>query len=326
VLLAIDADVVIPSPSWVSYAPQVCLIGRQPISVPIPAAAGGIPDPALLVGQLDAARRRGLSPKALIVTQPDNPTGTIASRALLEQVTSIARDNNMWVIADEIYRDLTYNPSEFVSVADVAPDITIITSGLSKSLALGGWRIGVLRVPDHADGQSILGDVTAIGSEIWSSMSAPVAGAAKVAYDEPAEIVDYIDRARQLHAKVSRAVFDVFDSSGVPCRVPRAGFYMYPDLEVARDFLHSKGIVTDVALTRYMLDNYQVAVLAGSAFGDDESCFRFRVATSLLYGATTEERLGALDWAATGKLELPTHIAQAIAQLQTMVKEIVHPV
>jgi hypothetical protein len=101
---------------------------------------------------------------------------------------------------------------------------------------------------------------------------------------------------------------------------------MYPDLEVARDFLHSKGIVTDVALTRYMLDNYQVAVLAGSAFGDDESCFRFRVATSLLYGATTEERLGALDWAATGKLELPTHIAQAIAQLQTMVKEIVHPV
>ncbi len=322
-IMAIDGDVVVPCPSWVSYAPQVFLAGRRPISAPIPREAGGIPDPDLLGDVLERARRDGLSPKALIITQPDNPTGTVASRELLEQVTAIARDNDLWVISDEIYRDLTHVPSDFVSCADVAPDITIITSGLSKSLALGGWRIGVMRVPDRADGHAVLRDVTGIGSEIWSSLSAPVAGAARLAFDEPADIVDYVDRARRLHGKVSRAVFEVFDSAGVACRPPQAGFYLYPDLEVARDHLTARGVRTDVELVRHMLDEYQVAVLQGSAFGDDGDRFRFRVATSLLYGGSEEQRLAAMDWAASEDPVLPPHIATPIAQISAMVETLV---
>jgi aspartate aminotransferase len=325
-LLAIDGDVVVPCPSWVSYVPQVSLIGRQAIPVPIPKDAGGIPDPEVLREKLDAALQRGLTPKAMIITQPDNPTGTVARRALVEEVATIAREYGLWVIADEIYRDLTYTSSDFYSIVNVLPDDTIITSGLSKSLALGGWRIGVMRVPDHDEGQKILRAVAAIGSEIWSSLSAPIAGAAKVAFDEPAEIVEFITRARSLHAKVSRAVFGVFESSGVRCRQPQGGFYMYPDFEMARDFLQSKGVATDIELAKFMLEDFHVSVLPGSAFGDDANAFRFRVATSLLYGATTEERLEALDWASTDSTDLPAHIAPALAKIDIMVKSIVSPV
>jgi aspartate aminotransferase len=323
ILLALDGDVVVPKPSWVSYVPQVSLTGRQSIPVPIPIGAGGIPDPGLLRERLDAARGRGLSPKAMIITQPDNPTGTLAPRALLEEVAEIARDYGLWVIADEIYRDLTYAPSDFVSMAEFLPDKTMITTGLSKSLALGGWRIGVMRVPDHDEGRKILDAVTAIASEVWSSVSAPVAAAAKVAFDEPPEVVDYVTRARTLHAKVSRAVFRVFESSDVSCRAPQAAFYIYPDLELARGYAQSRGLTSDVALAKRMLEEFHVAVLPGSAFGDDEDQFRFRVATSLLYGATTEERLSTLDWAASESTLLPEYTAQAIAKVDEMVKALI---
>ncbi|MGB7104652.1 MAG: pyridoxal phosphate-dependent aminotransferase [Acidimicrobiales bacterium] len=323
ILLALDGDVVVPQPSWVSYIPQVSLIGRQSIPVPIPLAAGGIPDPDLLRERLDAAPGDGLTPKAMIITQPDNPTGTLASRALIKEVAAIARDYGLWVIADEIYRDLTFTASDFVGIVEFLPDKTIITSGLSKSLALGGWRIGVLRVPENNDGQKVLHAVTAIASELWSSASAPIAAAAKVAFDEPPEVLDYVARARTLHAKVSRAVYGVFESSGISCRTPQAAFYLYPDLELARGYARSKGITTDVALAKHMLEEFHVAVLPGSAFGDDEGRFRFRVATSLLYGATTEERKRSLDWAASDSTDLPPHIAQAVATIDGMLKALV---
>jgi aspartate aminotransferase len=323
VLLALDGDVVVPKPSWVSYVPQVSLIGRRSIPVPIPSEAGGLPDPDLLRERLDAAREDGLTPKAMIVTQPDNPTGTVASRARLEEVAAIARDYGLWVIADEIYRDLTFTPSDYVDVAEFLPDETIVTSGLSKSLALGGWRIGIMRVPDHDVGRRILNAVAAIGSEVWSCLSAPVAAAAKVAFDEPPEIVDYITRARTLHAKVSRAVYNVFESSGVDCRAPQGAFYMYPDLEIARGYADSKGIATDVEMATHMLEEFRVAVLPGSAFGDDEDCLRFRVATSLLYGSTPDERLNALDWAMSDRIDLPEQIAVAVATLGEMLKAMV---
>jgi aspartate aminotransferase len=321
-LLALDGDVVVPKPSWVSYVPQISLTGHQSIPVPIPPEAGGIPDPDRFRERLDAARSNGPVPRAVIITQPDNPTGTVASRARLEEVASIARDYGLWVIADEIYRDLTYTPSDFVDIAEFLPERTIVTSGLSKSLALGGWRIGIMRVPDNDEGRTVLDAVTAIGSEVWSSVSAPVAAAARVAFDEPLEVVDYITRARTLHAKVSRAVFEVFESSSATCRPPQGAFYMYPDLEFARSYANSKNITTDVEMATHLLEKFHVAVLPGSAFGDDTERFRFRVATSLLYGATTQERLETLDWAVSGSLDLPVHIADELATVGEMLSAI----
>jgi aspartate aminotransferase len=322
-LLAIGGDVVVPKPSWVSYIPQIGLAGRQSVPVPIPIEAGGIPDPSRLRESLDAASERGLTLKAMIITQPDNPTGTVATRERIEELADIAREYELWIIADEIYRDLTYTPEDFVSIAEYLPDQTIITSGLSKSMALGGWRVGITRVPDHEEGRKILQSVMAIGSEVWSSLSAPVAAAAIVAFDESPEVVDFVTRARTLHAKVSQAVYQVFESHGVSCRQPQAAFYLYPDLEVARGYAHSKRVFTDAQLAMQLLDGFRIAVLPGSAFGDDEEHLRFRVATSLLYGTTTELRLDSLKWAMSESTMPPPHIAVAVERLDEMMKTIV---
>jgi aspartate aminotransferase len=141
-----------------------------------------------------------------------------------------------------------------------------------------------------------------------------------VAFDEPPAVVDYIARARTLHAKVSRAVYDVFASSSAICRVPQGAFYLYPDLEFARGYANSRSITTDVEMAQHMLEEFHVAVLPGSAFGDDADRFRFRVATSLLYGATTGERLNTLDWAMSDSLELPPRIAGAMVTVDEMLR------
>ena len=322
-LLAIDGDVVIPRPSWVTYAPQVSLVGRVPIPVDIPRSCGGVPDPDILADQILEARRRGLSPKAVIITQPDNPTGTLASAEVLQQLAAIAREHNLWIISDEIYRDLTHNPSDYVSMAAIAGENTVVTSGLSKSLALGGWRLGVLRVPDNTAGDVLRRDVIGIASEIWSCVAAPVAAAAQIAFEEPSEIRSYVQAARHLHARVSAAIFHVFLEAGVSCMRPTACFYMYPDLEQARRFFHSKGIYTDSAASRYLLDEQHIAILPGSAFGDTATDFRFRVATSLLYGTSNEERAAAMDWAVSGRCDVPSQISAAQERLRIMLTAVI---
>ncbi|GAA1560974.1 aminotransferase class I/II-fold pyridoxal phosphate-dependent enzyme [Kribbella hippodromi] len=294
VLAAIPGDLVLPTPSWVTYAAQAALTGKRTIPVPIPAAAGGVPDPAELESALHTARANGADPKILILTLPDNPTGTAAGADLVKQVTEIAAREDLVILSDEIYRDLTHHPEDHVSPASLLPERTVVTSGLSKSMALGGWRIGLARLPDGPLGATLTDDLIGIASEVWSSMAMPMQFAAEYVLSEPAEVTDRITRSRNLHAAVAHAVHEIFRSAGATCRTPNAAFYLYPDLEPLRPQLESAGITTAEQLSAHLLDQHGVAVLAGSHFGDDPGAYRFRVATSLLYGSTDDQRLQAL--------------------------------
>lgn len=102
-------------------------------------------------------------------------------------------------------------------------------------------------------------------------------------------------------------------AAGALCRKPQAGFYLYPDFEPLRDKLAGKGIRTSTDLAEVLLDRYGVGVLAGAAFGDDPAALRARVATSLLYGASAEERWEALR--SEDPLRLPW-IARSLGQLR----------
>ena len=87
----------------------------------------------------------------MIVTLPDNPTGTLAGPDSVRQLCAVAERHDLLIISDEIYRDLTHDVAvPFLSPAEVAPERTVITAGPSKNLALGGWRLGVARLPDDA--------------------------------------------------------------------------------------------------------------------------------------------------------------------------------
>ncbi len=302
-LATLDGDLVLPRPAWVSYEPQARLAGKQVLRLDIPAEAGGVPDPALLEETVSLGSGRGLDPRILVLTHPDNPTGTFASTELLGSVLDIARRYGLQVVSDEIYAELAHAPDEFVSAATVDPDNVVVTSGLSKSHALGGWRVGVLRVPADDAGRRLAEDVKSVASEVWSCLAAPIDAAAAVAYDEPAELVEFVGAARELHRTVSRAAFDVVAGAGLACRPPRAGFYLYPDFAPLSEPLAERGVRTSVELAEQLLDEFAIAVLPGSAFGDDAG-LRVRLATSLLYGDTEQQRWESLS-AGSGAAELP---------------------
>ncbi|HEX6488701.1 MAG TPA: pyridoxal phosphate-dependent aminotransferase [Candidatus Dormibacteraeota bacterium] len=294
-MLALDGDLVLPTPSWVSYEPQAQLAGKRVIRVAIPDEAGGVPDPDLLEDAIAAARSGGARPAIMLLTTPDNPTGTVASRSLLARVCAIARSEGLLVVSDEIYRDLAHVPSEFVSPAELYPEATVVTGGLSKSLSVGGWRLGFARMPQNEAGSELMARVADLASEIWSGVSAPVQEAAATALQEPAEIADYVARGRELHARVARALHAVVVEQAGRCRAPQGGFYLYPELS-------APAFTSATSLAEFLLDRHDIAVLPGEAFGDDEARLRFRLASSLLYGANDDQRWQALSAAEPEKL------------------------
>jgi len=320
VLLAIGTDVVVPRPSWVSYAAQARLIGTRPHFVPAAPGEAGVCDPAALEDAVLAAAAAGQPIRAVIATLPDNPTGRLASPAAIRDLCAVAERHDLIIVADEIYRDLVHDAAtEFLSPACVAPERTVVTTALSKSLALGGWRIGAARLPDGPLGRSIADRLLGVGSEIWSAPAAPVQHAAAVAFSEPPEIVERIERSRGLHATVARAVAGVFTAAGLDVAPPQAAFYLYPDFAPWREPLRRLGIATGADLSRHLVDKYGAGSLPASAFGEPESALRLRLATGLLYGETDEQRLAALE--AADPLALPW-IAAALTGIEHMLADL----
>jgi aspartate aminotransferase len=322
-LLSLQAgDVAIPRPSWVSYAAQASLTGIRPVYVPIVPGEGGVPDPDLLSAAVIAARRDGRRIGAVIVTLPDNPTGTLATASTVRALCAVAQRHDLLIISDEIYRDLIHaslpgpgagSPAgssaepltgsragslghEFVSPADVAPERTVITSGLSKNLALGGWRLGVARLPGSFPSLAALRDrLLGTCSEIWSAPAAPVQRAAALAFGEPLEIAERIARSRHLHGAIARAVASRFTAAGADVPGPRGAFYLYPDFAAHGQTLHGRfGVRTSADLAALLLRRHGIGVLPGSAFGDPAKALRLRVATSRLYGEAEWQQEAAL--------------------------------
>jgi aspartate aminotransferase len=304
-LLALGTDVAVPRPSWVSYAAQATLIGAAAHFVPAVPGEGGSCDPAALEAAVRASRRAGQPIGAVLVTLPDNPTGRLASPEAIRELCAVAERNDLIIISDEIYRDLVHDPyARFLSPAAVAPERTVVTTALSKHLAVGGWRIGVARMPDGAVGAALRERVLGIASEIWSAATGPVQLAAAVALDEPADLVERVGRSRRLHAVVCQEAARLCAAAGLDVMPPQAAFYLYPDFAPWRDGLRARfGVATGADLAALLLDRYGAGTLPGSAFGESPSCLRLRVATGLLYGDTDEQREQAL--AAADPLRLP---------------------
>ncbi|GAA2112881.1 pyridoxal phosphate-dependent aminotransferase [Actinomadura alba] len=294
--LTLGGDVAMSRPSWVSYAAQAGLAGAGAVLVPTRPGEGGVPDPALLADEVVRARAEGRDLRSVVVTIPDNPTGTMARPETVRDLCAVAREYGLVIISDEIYRDLVHAPDRVVPTpAAFAPERTVVTTALSKNLALGGWRLGVARLPDSPFGHALRDELLGVVSEIWSSAPAPIQHAAAFAFTEPPELVEHIARSRRLHAGVAAAVAECFAEAGASVPPPEAAFYVYPDLEPLRERLEAGHRVrTGADLSALLLDGYGVGVLAGSAFGEPADALRLRVATSLLYGETDEERLTAL--------------------------------
>ncbi len=317
-MAAIGGDVAVTKPSWVSYAAQASLAGRAAHFV---AGSGGVPDPGELDRAVSAARAAGRAIHAVVITLPDNPTGTLARPAAVRALCSVAERHHLIVISDEIYRDLVFDDdTPFASPASISPGRTVVTAGLSKNLALGGWRLGVARLPDGELGRELRARLLGIGSEIWSAPAAPVQQAAALAFSEPPALTERIALSRRLHASVARAVALRFRAAGASVPAPQAAFYVYPDFTpLAGTLLGRHGVTSDEGLAALLLGRYGVGVLPGSAFGDQSGRLRLRVATAMLYGDSDEQRTAALHCA--DPCSLPW-IAAALARLDEVLADL----
>ena len=312
-LTVLPGDVVIPQPSWVSYAAHATLAGKRVVQVPIGATAGGAPDPDALEETLTQARGEGADPGVLVLTLPDNPTGTQPPAAQIERVCRIAERHGLLIVADEIYRDLAYDVDAFRGPADYAPERSFVTNGLSKNMALGGWRIGFARMADGGLGDDARAAMAGVAGAVWSALAAPMQDVAAHVLSEPADVVEHVARSRALHRAVATAAHARVTAAGIECRPPSGAFYLYPDFDSKRETLARHGVTTGAQLAEHLLERHGVGVLAGEAFGDEPDGLRVRMATSLLYGRTDDERRQALR--SDDPASLP-RIAEALDRLR----------
>jgi aspartate aminotransferase len=320
-LLAVGGDVIVPVPSWVSYAAQAALAGASVIPVGTAPGEGGVPDPERLPAAVAQARAAGLEPRCMVVTVPDNPTGTVAAAALIRRLAAVARELDLVIVSDEIYGDLVYDRSAAAqSPARYAPERTVITTGLTKTLAVGGWRTGVARLPDSDSGRALHARLVSVASQVWSSPPAPVQVAAAYAFGEPPEIVEHVAASRRLHERVARAVADRFTAAGAALAPVRATCYLYPDFEPLRDSLaRRRHVYGGEDLVRFLSERHGIGVLPATAFGEPGDPLRIRAATSRLYGDNDEQCTAALR--AQDPVELPW-IRQAVERVGTALADL----
>ncbi|MBN2431255.1 MAG: aminotransferase class I/II-fold pyridoxal phosphate-dependent enzyme [Acidobacteria bacterium] len=259
--LVFYGDLVIPTPSWVSYAPQAHIIGRHIQWVSTSAEDGWRITPEQLH---DLCRRDPGRPRLVILNYPANPHGGTYVLEELKELARVARRYRVLLLSDEIYGELHFN-GQHVSIARFYPEGTIISGGLSKWCGAGGWRLGTFAFPALLDW--LREAMAAVASETYTSVSAPIQFAAVRAFLGGPRIERYLTQARRVLRTLGRELHRRLIVFGVPVAEPRGAFYLFPDFANFRDELARRGIRTSEDLCTRLLEETGVAVLPGMAFG-----------------------------------------------------------
>ncbi len=239
-------EVIIPVPSFVCYGPLTEMAGGVPVYVELTAENGF----RLTPEQLKAA----ITPrtKALVLPFPSNPTGGIMERRDLEAIAQVLEDNDIMVISDEIYAELTYG-QRHVSPANLTQlyDRTVVVNGFSKSHAMTGWRMGYVCGP-----KALIHEMLKLHQ--FGIMSAPTVS--QYAAIEAMRNGDHdIEKMRDEYDGRRRYLVEGLRRIGLPCFEPRGAFYVFPDIR-------STGLTSDEFCERFLMEE-KVAVISGSAFG-----------------------------------------------------------
>lgn len=261
VQLAMGAELLLPAPSWVSYAPQAGILGLPVSWIPTSMAERWRLTPEALEAACAARASRA---QLLILNFPSNPTGVTLRNAELAALAAVAREHGLVILSDEIYGELDHAGAH-VSMACHYPEGTIVTGGLSKWCGAGGWRLGTAHFPSEL--RYLLEAVANLASETFSAASAPVQRAAVVAFGGGIDIERHIERSRLVLAALGQAVTRQLQAGGVTVAAPDGGFYVFPDFGRHRDILAGRGITTGAQLGERLLQETGVALLPGEEFG-----------------------------------------------------------
>lgn len=292
--LAIEAqEVVIPSPSWVSYEPHATLAGREVTWLPTRRPDRWHLDPDVLRNH---CRRSSVRRRVLVLNYPNNPNGATMPPERLEAIGAVAREYGFLILADEIYA-LVDHAGTHTSIATFYPEGTLVTNGLSKWCSAGGWRLGTILIPREL---SWLGDALAtLASETYSCVSAPIQHAAVTAYLGSPGIEAYLRQVRRLLAALGRHTAERLTEAGFDLDPPDGGFYVFPDAAPFAESVGARDIGTAQAFCDRLLRDTGVAVLPGSAFGRPAEELTFRLSYVDFDGAAA---LRAAERVSEGKL------------------------
>jgi aspartate aminotransferase len=281
-------DLLIPTPAWVSYAPQAQIIGRHIHFLPTTAQNGW----RLTGDQLERLCRKDPSrPRILILNYPSNPTGMTYSVEQLKELAEVAKKYRIIILSDEIYGKL-HHQGTHESIMQYYPQGTIFSSGLSKWCGAGGWRLGLFVFPDTL--KWLLEAMTAVASETFTSTSAPIQYAAIKAFRENAEIELYLEQSRKILAALGKHLASMLQAAKVNVLSPEGGFYLFPDFENYRQVLQAKGINDSVEFCEKLLEDTGVAILPGVVFGQPLEELTARLAYVNFNGSEVLEQAGRL--------------------------------
>lgn len=240
-------EVVIPEPSFVCYDPITRLAGGVPVALETVIEDGFRVNPERLLSKITDKT------KLLILPFPNNPTGAVMRYEHLAPIAKIAVEKDLIVLSDEIYAELTYGDEKHVSIATLPgmKERTVIVSGLSKSHAMTGWRIGFALAPSWASKP-----MTKIHQ--YAIMCAPIMSQ-YAAIEALNSGDDDIEEMREEYNRRRLFITDSFGKMGLPCHEPQGAFYVFPDIR-------STGLSSDEFCTKLLYDQ-NVAVIPGDAFG-----------------------------------------------------------
>jgi len=245
-----DGEIILPAPSWVSYAPQA-ILGRNKVTILQTTRENNwFPTGEELEKLILKDRKKNY---LLFLNSPNNPSGQVCKN--LKEISVLTEKYNLIVLSDEIYSELSFD-NNFQSISQFCPDKTIISTGLSKWCGAGGWRLGYFVLPDSLN--KIKDKLNVLASETFSAVSAPIQYAAIVAYKNDHN--EYINNSKKILSAVGNYVYKNLKSNKVLINKPEGGFYLMPE------FLNTT-FKSSIEMCDNILKETGVALLPGSDFG-----------------------------------------------------------
>ncbi|MHB8914176.1 MAG: pyridoxal phosphate-dependent aminotransferase [Thiobacillus sp.] len=266
-------EVIIPAPYWVSYPDIVILADGKPVIIDAGIEQGFKITPAQLQAAITSRT------KLVVINSPSNPSGAVYSGDELASLGEILRKHPHVLIAtDDMYEHIRFSDAPFVNLLNVCPDLyerTLVLNGVSKAYAMTGWRIGYAAGPE-----AIIRAMCNVQSQSTSNPTSISQVAAEAALNgDQTCITPMLDAFKQRHRFLVDGLNQI---PGFKCVDSGGAFYAFPDVREAITNLLSRGIIdapTDIAFSEYLLNQADVAVVPGSAFGA-EGYIRLSFATS----------------------------------------------
>ncbi len=269
----LHGTVILPTPAWLGYLPQIRFLRKNYHMLPV--GKNGKISPNKLK---HLALRLHDRQKILILNNPNNPTGLLYSQLELEEIADVCREQKITVISDEIYAMTTYDFKQFVSMAQIYPEGTFVTNGLSKSHAAGGYRVGYVLFPQYI--VNFREQFKKILATEYTATSTPIQHAAVAGFKNSLEMEEYFDVTRELHKIMGEYTYNrLAGIKGVTATKPEATFYLLANFNYYSDYFDTNNIKTSQDFSIALLDHpYHTALVGGDSLVLERTDFSTRIA------------------------------------------------